>query len=255
MNSIDKIIIIGGTGRCGTSWLADWLVRHPNAFGIPGESELIAWLARFASEASLNEIDRISGLDLKKEQYLRLAGRFAFEIYTHEDAILRGPIHARRSDQEKYFVEKTPRNIYFTKEITQMMSHIGEVFIIHPYRDGRSYLESSVRAAWPGTLRYRTNNWIRIMNKMIDHRFESNVFHIRYEELIANPSSSRKITEFCKIPHHGDIQPFERLVAPSSIPQFDPNRWKLLLEEPEVKECFASMKPTLKKLGYETESL
>jgi hypothetical protein len=38
--------------------------------------------------------------------------------------------------------------------------------------------------------------------------------------------------------------------APSSIPFYDEDRWKLLEKDPEIKACYDKMMPVLEELGY-----
>lgn len=90
------------------------------------------------------------------------------------------------------------------------------------------------------------------MNQMISNNFPPNTLHIRYEDLVTNPPASEAISNHVRLPHISDIKPFEKLYS-KGLPDFDPQRYNQLSDDPRIVQCYKKMIPTLKKLGYATE--
>ncbi len=256
---LKAIIVIGGTGRCGTSWIQRWLLTHPETYGTFNEASLLFSLAKYAAqneEDGLLNCSKRIGLDHKK--YLRLAGEMVHKIISDPDFARHYLLHKNspkakdRKKERAIFVEKTPRNVLVPNEIYQMMSPWAPTYTLHIYRDGRSYIESMLRMEWNEmSPKQHAEMWIKIMKRMIDEQFPPNTMHIKYETLVTNPAYSQEISKFLNIPHEHDIKPFVEILA-DGMPGYDPERYKNLLNQPNIVQCFETMKPILQQLGYET---
>lgn len=248
---IKKMIVIGGTGRCGTTWLHRWLMEHPDTFGPWGESNLFFTMANYASFNNDYKQDNcFARVRIKKQDYLKRAGEFCFQIFDNPSCNSAYEMkHIRRGNQP-FLVERTPANILCFNEIYEMMSPYSDVYLLHIYRDGRNYLESAVRLNWNYmSWEAHADRWIEIMEKMLDDYFCGKTIHVKYEDLIEDPSASRQITKFCEIRHHKDITLFEKPFS-QGINHFDSHRWQTLLPNDEIEKCYNKMKPVLKRLGY-----
>ena len=230
---MEKAIIISGIGRCGTSWLQDWLLDHPLTYGEHNESRMFALMASTCHE-------NFSWLD--QQTSYSVVGKFVYEWFSL----------ASCRQGKPYLVEKTPRNRAHFHTINKMMQPFCEVYFIDIYRDGRNVVESFRRQSWSHRSPQRiVNGWIKLMKRMLNNESPSNVLHVKYEDLVKHPEISRSITSFCKIEHHHDIKPFEKMISNGLNDNME--RWKTV-KDPELLDCFFQMDDLLVQLGYEPTS-
>jgi len=237
----NKAIFVVGSGRCGTSWVQHWLLQHPDTFGKFGESHLIERIgpllniqdnvmypfqAWFRERQISNTRHHIVSW-LEEGEFANLMGEAIYKVY---DAT------TYRDKDASVLVEKTPRNIWWSEAINIMLGKRCQIFFIHVYRDGRNVLESFLRQPWITYIDNISDSWISIMQHMLDGDFPDNMLHIRYEDLVKNPSTSQRITEFVEINHHHDIEVFKTAYGPDSMIGFDPDRWKSIKTPYVVKE-------------------
>ncbi len=264
---LKSIVVIAGTGRCGTSWLQDWLLQHPNTYGIYHETNLFFHFARFGTPSEEDGmLNCFTRLGLNRQQYHNMVCKIAYQIITDQNVAkdyVNSRGHAKLNWRPTFqglkrnvFVEKTPHNVLCINEIYEMMAPYTKVYTLHIYRDGRNYLESALRCKWDHmTPQQHTQRWIMVMNKMIKNQFPANTMHIKYEDLVANPESSKEISEHVQLAHTSDIKPFGKPVQMDEhqgIPKFDTERYKTLHGNPQIVKCYKEMKPILNQLGYPT---
>lgn len=245
---IQKAIFVVGTGRCGTSWLQEWFLQHPLVFGEHNESRLFEYLGALLRFPQTMQQPELGNRNLRKRNIeawvdpdvaVKIIGRAAYDLF--DQCLMK--------DNKPYLLEKTPRHIWYVELINKCLEDKCEVYFIHIYRDGRNMLESFMRQDWADSIEVDTITWIQAMTNMLNEDFPKNTIHIKYEDLVHDPSLSRKLTKFCGIEHHGDIKPFESPCGPNSINKFDADRWKTV-RHVQITKHFERMKPLLEKLGY-----
>lgn len=249
----DKAIFVVGSGRCGTSWVQNWLLQHPDTFGKFGESHFIERIAPslyvqdkimypyrdwFRTRGVITNSRHHIVSWLEEGEFANIMGEAIYKVYDST---------TYRDKNTSALVEKTPRNIWWSESINTLLGDRCQVYFIHVYRDGRNVLESFLRQPWITYINNVTDEWIAIMEHMLNGDFPHNMLHIKYEDLVENPSISRQITEFVKLDHHGDIKTFVEPYGPNSIMSFDPHRWQDI-KTPYITKDFKKMEPIIKKL-------
>jgi hypothetical protein len=151
-----KPILIGGCGRSGTSLLLSILSAHPNIYGISEETNIFGSERKFKS-VLLNRINN----KRKLLPYLLMENKVIF---------------AQR------WCEKTPRNVRYLAQIKDEFNN--EFKFIHIIRDGRDVVTS----IHPLTGMYHVSieRWISDVKLGLLHQNESNVYTIKYENIIMN---------------------------------------------------------------------
>lgn len=228
--SIDKKIFVVGVPRSGTTWIGQWLRRHPEIYGGP-ETHMFAILH------NLMNPEWSQGLKtwLKRDDLMDEIRKFTLACF--EKSIFRG--------NKKHVVEHSALHYNHIDFIRQIFP---DSLFIHPYRDGRNVIESHMRTFGNDNYIVYIQKWINTMNDML-RKPRPYVLNIKYEDIVNDTSVSRKITDFLCLEHHYDIDSWE---FPVNTPNFeyDLNRWENL--HPEVKEHFnkPEFSILLKKFKY-----
>lgn len=224
----DRIFVVG-SGRCGTTWVSDWLssnsvccqgdethlfVTMKELFGMP-----LVWLHR-------------------DEEYLVEQIRFfADRIYAH-----RMP----KDDASKnVIIDKTP--LHF-RQMDLIKRVYPQALFVYLFRDGRNVAYSIKHSSWGRNwnLDHICHYWVESVIPVLDHSRDDTIF-MRYENLVDNPFSSKLITSFLGLEHHGDIVPW---ISPVNTMNSKEKRdqWKLF--DNEEQKTLTIMNDHLKKLGY-----
>ena len=244
---LEKAIFIVGSGRCGTSWIQDWLLQHPQICGEFNESKLfdvLSGIFKHPQKMHFNKQDfKTNGIYewIEPEEFADAVSNFVFEIfdkYCHKQG-------------RPYVVEKTPRHFWSSESINRTLAHRCEVYFIHLYRDGRNVLESFLRQVWSPEPYVATPHWIKEMEYMLAGECPENMLHLKYEDLIHDPKiGEQTILSFCGLKYHKSIELFQKGFSGHTILEYDPNRWKRIIGYGFLRKCCTEMIPTLRKLGY-----
>jgi len=244
---LTKIIFIVGSGRCGTSWIQDWLLRHPQICGEFNESrifEVLGGIFKYPQKISFNkQMHKVNGIYhwLSHEEFADAMSDFVFTIFDK---------YCRNHDKN-CVLEKTPRHFWWSESINRLLRHRCEVYFVHLYRDGRNVIESFSRQNWSPEPTTATKHWIAEMEYMLAGDCPDNMLHCKYEDLIHDTETlSQTILTFCGLQKHEPLQKYAKSFFKDTVMEFDPHRWKNLEGYGLLKNCFNEMEPTLKKLGY-----
>lgn len=165
----DRLIVIVGCGRSGTTWVHDMLTAHPRVAGVPGhESWLFAQLRPFW-EASADR-----SLECSEPALVAALRRFC-------DTVLSG--HAPGS----FAVEKTPVHSYLVRQISAVYP---DAWFVHVIRDGRDVARSIAQTPFfripdPGDA---AALWGRVIERVRSEAPQVRRYReVRYENLLRRP--------------------------------------------------------------------
>jgi len=228
---ISKQIFIIGSGRCGTTWIGQWLRQHPEAFGGP-ETHLFAILDLLINPSWEQGVKRWLSYDLLMDK-IKL---FAIDLL--------GSCKFRQNN-EPYLIEHSSIH-YFHKTIIKKI--FPDALFVHIYRDGRNVVESWLRTNPSKTHSEHIGLWKQIITDMQANK-DDNTLNIQYEDIMENPQKSRIITEFLGLKHHKDIDSWEFPVNTSNF-SYDYNRWKTLPKHIQEEFKQTEIQNLLKSLSY-----
>lgn len=227
---IDKKIFIIGTGRNGTTWVSRWLRQHPEIFGGP-ETHLFSVLENFINP----EWNQGLKTWLTHDKLIECVRKFCLDCFEN----------CKFRQNKKHVVEHSYihyKHISFIREV------FPDALFIHVYRDGRNVVESHIRTFGEEKYLEYIEQWKQTIKDMLGS-VKPYVLNIKYETLIEDPQSHKRITDFLCVDHHKDLDIWE---FPVNTPNFeyDYNRWNRLA--PSITRHFDSddFVLLLKKLKY-----
>ena len=176
----DRLIVVVGCGRSGTTWLESLLMTHPLAGGI---EETETWLFH-QLEPLWTNYESGTGLSayLDEPSFTRLLRRFCDALFF--DAL------ASHTPGAEFFVEKSPIH---SRHISHIAAVYPDAWFIHLLRDGRDVARSITRVPFfqePGLVG-AARMWTDTVRDVVNHapavpRFRE----LRYEELFSDPEPS-----------------------------------------------------------------
>lgn len=192
-----QLVLAGGCGSSGTTLLANLLGRHPLIVAAP-EFDVFNHAETLSLDGLRSDIDalferrRLSrgfklvvsflspgkavGIDhATLRAWLREASSIG-DFYARIAAHMCAPRSAR------YFVEKTPTNVYNFRALSR---EIPELPLIHQIRDGRDVAASLVTRG--KTLFYAGSRWLYDTTAGLGARGGPRYLETRYEDLVSDP--------------------------------------------------------------------
>lgn len=169
----DRLILVVGCGRSGTTWLHELLRAHPDIAGVPCHE---SWL--FEQVHPLWDPQR-SGMPGRAATVAALR-RFC-------DTVLAGPLGS--DPRASYLLEKTPMHSYRLPEIAAVYP---DAWFVHVIRDGREVARSISQVPFfqapdPAA---GADQWRRVLASVRDGRRSTPRFReLRYEQLLTDPDA------------------------------------------------------------------
>jgi sulfotransferase family protein len=171
----ERVVIVLGPVRSGTTWLVELLRAHPRLSGLAWESTLFAGLWELWENAHRADGEGVAAYLTPDELAAELRG------------FCDGVFLAGISDPSgQWFVEKTPDNV---NRLPLIAALYPDAWYIHLVRDGRDVVRSQVTAPW-GTddAGEAAHNWAWGVRQVREHRWRLPRFReVRYEDLLAEP--------------------------------------------------------------------
>ena len=173
----DRVVIVLGKARSGTTWLVQLLAAHPDFASLSWESTVFYGLIDLWESAHRSDGEGVCA-------------------YMHPDRLVGGmrsfcdrtfAVTAEGHSAERpWFIEKTPDNV---SRLPLVAAVYPDAWFIHLLRDGRDVARSQVVAPW-GTddAAEAANHWVKAVRQVQRHRWRLQRFReIRYEDLVADP--------------------------------------------------------------------
>lgn len=241
-NSSYGKLFIGGSGRCGSTWLLDVLLNHPKTIGIPAESRLFQFLfsdlrrnffdiirnrsyfqiiskrilREYENSARTNQgisrfIERDDLLNvIKRNSYRKLSKKESIKIFA--DAIFNNCFMKNKGNKDDLFVEKTPGNIFYVNKILDMYPESKFIEIV---RDGRDVLLSfekrTKKENWnQNEKKRRIKLWKNSISKGLEFRsnkkYSDRILLVKYEDLVNDKENQiKRIFDFVNLKYDNKL--------------------------------------------------
>lgn len=216
-----KFIFIIGMAHSGTSWVNEWLRKHPD---IIGGSEIHLLSSMLKVEQWL--IDREWS---KKIKYTRIR-KYCINVF-----------ETAAKNESSHILMHDCNLLACGKELDQVFP---DAYYILIHRDGRR-VAASLKQRLEEVPKHLYRRWTELSRLIIEKDLPKNLLTLRYDDLSKDSKLSKTITEFIGVDHHCDIDS-ENLVNCSFGKKMPEDCWKTILPEMNFDELHDS----LKKLGY-----
>lgn len=211
-----RLVFIVGCPHSGTNWVNDWLCQHPDIIGHPETYFLTHLIEAFRSLHN-------KGWNAKfKDELLRR---------TFLEGIGDGKVILMFDDNL----------INYSSELDRIFP--GAHYLLF-HRDGRRVAASLKNRVPQLRGKQLTKRWCRHMKIILDKKLPHNCFVMRYDQI---GTSSRKITQFIDVEHHGDIT--DKKVNCSFGELKSEDFWQDFLSEKD-QEHFIDLQDLLIRSGY-----
>lgn len=213
---MQQIVFIPGLSRCGTTWIGRWLKSHDE---IQVFNDMFIYQNLKKSKCTDQEIRS-----------------FVLDYY-----------YART--KRKIVVDKSPGSLALLNDYRGIFPE-SKIMIFYKYGPDYVYSFQHLPTRWPNhrpvPVERVVNDYIR-ETRYITLQDDENLIHLRYEDLLSEPTKmGKRICEFLNIQHTALI-PWGT-PANTNFDSYNPDRWKELGEENIEK--LKAMNPVLERLGY-----
>jgi hypothetical protein len=205
-----KICLISGAPRSGTSALINWLSHQPGVSAFY-ESRILISIHRF-----LEEVDKFRNLQRDRATIVNLARHLVLDYYT-SSRILIG---------KKLIADKEPLEpiAFPSKEYGQFIINVKRLFpqskILIVVRDPIATIWSMRERKWGESLtnfvserfsvEKHTENWCSCAALILKHCSDPNIYIVQFGRLINDPQNeSRRILDFLGIRKGNSFQPLQ----------------------------------------------
>lgn len=262
-----RFIFVGGYMHSGTTMLQKVLTNHSLIFGIPFETRLFEYWNRKKKVINLQGIaDKLNenvGLRVDCEECL---GRDSLVEYWN----------CMFKDVDfPYVAEKTPTNIYYTKEILEKFGETAKIALIHrsPFQVLASKKERLTEKSFS---RYESLevkamkklekdydvfldclSWRKAFNTAIKHQDDKNIHVINYSEFVQAPSNEcKKLFKFLGLNFQAEVLDLKSANSASiedtkvkGVSTIRLDKYKSILTRRELAQISFLCKNELKILG------
>lgn len=256
-SDMDKIVVIGGSPRSGTTLLRSVLGRHPLICSGP---ETTVFLHRVSSPADIGErmgwpAEEIEMWQCRSRSQMEFIERFAKAAMAREDK----PIWA----------EKTPHNV---GRFGFVRRRFPRAKLVHIVRDGRDVICSLRRESFSklddaapesaAAARRCAMQWRWAVTAGLRHRGDPLYHELRYEDLVRDPEPTlRRLMVFLDVPWNDRLlqadasrsRDAHEAKAASRISSTSIQRWEQELSADDIAATSLLLNPLLRSLGYPVE--
>ncbi len=281
-----KVFIVG-SGRCGTHWVLNLFLKHPDVVGLLQESKIYMVIGPFLKRSFKNYIRSYTGKDwnsilksydsyekgtrmqmfVKRENlvsYIQEIRKNSNAInekhYQLIDKIFTSFFLFHGGNESKTFVEKTPQHIYYVDSI---LKQYPDAKIVEVVRDGRDVcasfqklLEKGTR--WPAAEReQQILNWRNAVRKGIEFRsypkYKKNIILVKYEDLLNSKKDKlNQLFKFAGLSNEPDI--IQNIISEDKIINESQvgkkSNWRDIFSESDISLFEKLAKKELLELGY-----
>jgi hypothetical protein len=240
----DRLVIVLGAARSGTTWLQELLCGHPAFRKLAWESSVFRSVWDIWENAHRPDGEGISA-------YLE-SGELAAALRTFCDDVLLTGIG---DEVGSWIVDKTPGDV---NRLAMIADVYPDAWYINLVRDGRDVARSHVRTRnWANNVGAAAHDWVWSIRAVERHRWRLPRFRrVRYEDLLADPvGRTRELLEWMGLTVDesvGDRIAERRSVEVARYGATEPigsGKWRdLSAADLELVERVAG--PVLAELGY-----
>lgn len=244
----DRLLVVVGAGRSGTTWLEELLLTYEDMGGLSGHE---TWLFHQLRHLWRNFAgDDGPGLAswVTREQFVAALRRYCDGVLT--------TAQRRHSPQSHFYVEKTPAHVERLPEIAAVYP---DAWVVHLVRDGRDVARSMSQvpffdAASPADA---AALWRRVMRKAdTDARVVPRFREVRYEALYDDPIGVvREIRSWVNATEAADSSGLEQAIGrrvsthAGTTNQVGPGSWRSL-SPTALAGVYATAGDELVRAGY-----
>jgi hypothetical protein len=243
----DRVVIVLGQARSGTTWLVQLLAGHPDLAGLSWESTIFFGLWDLWENAHRADGHGISAY-MTADDVARAMRAFC-------DRTFSVTADGRDAARPLWFIEKTPDNV---NRLPLIAATYPDARYIHLLRDGRDVARSQVVAPWgtddPGEA---ARNWVWAVRQVQRQRWRLGAYReIRYEQLVEDPvAEATALLEWLGLPVDGDVTRLIEERVPEEVARYGatdrlgPGKWQQL-SETQLAAVYEVAAPLLTELGY-----
>jgi|GEM_PF-3666299 len=271
-----RVLLVGGSGRSGTSFLYKCILSCDRICGVPDfESGL------FTSNMSMLDLfDRYdNSYSPERFQYActvyrsEFAGKFGSDALKHYDDFIKNlyagrfynspyqvtfssafesflkEIFAFDSSKHDFFIEKTPHNVLYANALRRL---IPNVQIVHIVRDPRAVAESVLRQNWGPKTFEDCVIWVRLILESWLRKYGaepiglgSYIDVIRVEDLVKYDALfANRLRSFANY----DFKNLSLKANPATL-----DRWRDSLSESQITFANEKLAKVMEAFGYKTD--
>ncbi len=258
-------VFIGGCGRSGTTMLASLLGGQRDAIVTPESQFKINFLFDNSGEVNYDNIWRLNQWGMDQSQFKAIVS-ISDSKSEALCSLARQYCQGKSCDSPKFWIDHTPDNIRYVRELS---SHFSDAKFIHIIRDGRAVASSLLKVKWGPKHVYSSAMWWfeRVsLGLAAQYSYPDKMITVKYEDLVEFPerelirlcdfigmeySESMLIGQGFQIPDYRKDQHALVGGAPDSSRVF---AWREALSCSEVKVFERKAGSLLNCLGYPLES-
>jgi hypothetical protein len=176
----DRLIVVLGCGRSGTTWLQRLLLTHPRVAGMPGNETWLFHQLRLLWQA----FDAGTGFAGWLDQ-----GTFVGALRRYCDGALATVRDRFGADGADYVVEKTPVHVH---QVARIAAVYPDAWVVHLIRDGRQVARSIAQVPFFNVpdVGDAAAVWDRCITAVrADQHVVPRFRDVRYEELVQHPAA------------------------------------------------------------------
>lgn len=259
----DSPLFIIGSGRCGTTMLAELLGRFTGIAVTPETHFVTKYLSRLEHFGDLSEpANRLKLCDaIAREPRYKLlkpawdGATLAAESWSDYGDLLRmiyGRFAAAQGKQR--WADQTP---FYGLHLDTLAARLAEAKFVHLIRDGRDCALSVMRTYWGPTNMYRAALWWRDAMQSITESGcaldDSRYLEVRYEDLLSRPlEQMQKICDFAGEPMTDRLAAVCRggPGAEYRLKRRNTDKWRIALGADQIRIFEALAGAELEKSGY-----
>lgn len=237
----DRLVVVCGCPRSGTTWLEQLLLAHPRTSGIDeAETWLFLSLRSIWKNAALRAAGSPAGLASAQR-------RFCDSIF--------GAHLARSGNRDAVFVEKTPANALHLREIATVYP---DAWFVHIIRDGRDVARSIAEFDMTSAgVREGARTWAATV-RAVDRDASSlaRFREVRYEDLLDDPvRGAAELLTWTGLDIDGDVRSLLATRAATRVSRYNTTgpvgtgKWRSLRGD-EVRAVYEEAGQALVERGY-----
>jgi hypothetical protein len=218
--------------RSGTTWITEWLGRHPEV----------------ATVQETYILQHVLDMLLHKPQ----GGRIVNLSQARE---FLSSIYRQSAGGKSLLVDKSPASFtYHGKSVSEFVTELfPDARILWLVRDGKSFVHAVLNLPWtarvPWSIERAVRHWIETAGAVLECQKGPHLLVLRYEDLLSGKVAAGEITGFLGLALHQNLEPW-RHPCNTIHQSYDGERWRSI--DSAGRSIMKEMNPILERFGYST---